>query len=263
MSGARFDMKVFLTLVLICGSVLAISAVSGQEPQQFKSGPAQVQLIELYTSEGCSSCPPADRWLSSLKHQEGLWKTFVPLAFHVDYWDYIGWQDPFAKREFSQRQRRYAAEFSEPTVYTPGVRKSGLEWRQWRRPQEPLDSAQELVGNLSLKLATGRTFKAEFVPQAGSRADNAEAAQLSVALLGNGLRSKVTRGENRGKTLQHDFVVLNMTTVAGKPQDGAYTWSGSLPESINADNQKLAIAAWVTQGNRLVPIQAVGGMLTN
>ena len=87
--------------------------------QVFESSEKPTALVELYTSEGCSSCPPADRWLSSLKDDEGLWKEFVPLAFHVDYWDYIGWEDRFADKQYSQRQRRYAHEFSEPTVYTP------------------------------------------------------------------------------------------------------------------------------------------------
>jgi len=81
--------------------------------QQFMSGEKQVPLIELYTSEGCSSCPPADRWMSKLTAHEDLWSGFVPIALHVDYWDYIGWKDPYASREYSQRQRQIAAERQE------------------------------------------------------------------------------------------------------------------------------------------------------
>src|SRR5258708_33064840 len=83
-----------------------------------RSGERTVALVELYTSEGCSSCPPADRWLSSIG------RTFppdrvVPLALHVDYWDYIGWKDPYARREFSQRQRRLSPLQRRAVVYTP------------------------------------------------------------------------------------------------------------------------------------------------
>src|SRR6266436_651609 len=76
---------------------------------RFQSNAKQTALIELYTSEGCSSCPPAEAWLSQLKADPRLWKDFVPLAFHVDYWDYLGWRDPFASKEWTARQYRYSA----------------------------------------------------------------------------------------------------------------------------------------------------------
>src|SRR5437879_11558216 len=89
-----------------------------------------VALVELYTSEGCNSCPPADRWLSALgdKYRAQL---VVPLALHVDYWDYIGWNDPYAKREFSQRQRRLSQLQRAAFVYTPQVLVQGADFRQW------------------------------------------------------------------------------------------------------------------------------------
>ena len=96
-----------------------------------KSPATQVDLIELYTSEGCSSCPPADRWVSSLQNEPGLWRDFIPVAFHVDYWDYIGWPDRFASPAFTARQYVYAQQQSMRTVYTPGFFNNGKEWR-WR-----------------------------------------------------------------------------------------------------------------------------------
>ncbi len=81
------------------------SATNGEITIQ--SDVTQSNLIELYTSEGCSSCPPADRWLSTLKDHPALWQQLVPIAFHVDYWDYIGWKDRFARAEFTDRQRRF------------------------------------------------------------------------------------------------------------------------------------------------------------
>lgn len=111
--------------------LLACSATTYAGDYRFSSGEKQTALLELYTSEGCSSCPPADRWLSSLKSKEGLWEEFIPIALHVDYWDYIGWQDRFASKQYSQRQRQYAREQSLKTVYTPGFVYNGKEWRNW------------------------------------------------------------------------------------------------------------------------------------
>ena len=88
-------------------------------------------LVELFTSEGCSSCPPADAWISQLKESPDLWKKIVPVAFHVDYWNNLGWRDRFAKPEFTARQRRYVAAWGGDSVYTPGFVVNGKEWRDW------------------------------------------------------------------------------------------------------------------------------------
>jgi len=95
-----------------------------------QSGAGTTALVELYTSEGCSSCPPADRWLASLgqRYTPG---SVVPLALHVDYWDYIGWKDPYARREFSLRQRKLSQLQRMALVYTPQVVLQGRDWRLW------------------------------------------------------------------------------------------------------------------------------------
>src|ERR1700758_1185011 len=86
----------------------------------FESGVVQTTLIELFTSEGCSSCPRAEKWLSGLKSNPDLWKRTIPVAFHVDYWDHLGWRDRFSKLEFTERQQYYAAAWRNDSVYTPG-----------------------------------------------------------------------------------------------------------------------------------------------
>ena len=101
----KLSFSLFLIILL---TVQTLSA----ENFKFESTSQQTALLELYTSEGCSSCPPADRWLSKLKNEEGLWTRFIPVALHVDYWDYIGWKDRFASPEYSNRQRKYAKEQS-------------------------------------------------------------------------------------------------------------------------------------------------------
>src|SRR6266513_4323003 len=99
--------------------------VFGSEPLVFESGEARTMLVELFTSEGCSSCRPADAWMSQLKNNGELWKGIVPAVFHVDYWDGLGWPDRFAKAEFTLRQRRYAASRPTGAVYTPAFVANG------------------------------------------------------------------------------------------------------------------------------------------
>src|SRR5437867_10582189 len=97
-------MKCFL-FAAFAGAIFQTAAA----PISFQSQQNRTALLELYTSEGCSSCPPAEAWLSKLKDAPGLWRDFVPIAFHVDYWDSLGWKDPFAIKAYSERQRDYAA----------------------------------------------------------------------------------------------------------------------------------------------------------
>jgi len=94
-----------------------------------RSGSTPVVIVELYTSQGCSSCPPADRWLGGLRQRFGA--SVLPLSMHVAYWDYIGWKDPFARREFGARQRELTRANASPSVYTPGVFVQGRELPDW------------------------------------------------------------------------------------------------------------------------------------
>ena len=239
-----------LTSIIVVAFALGLSQfVSAQE---FVSSEEQVPLIELYTSEGCSSCPPADKWMSTLKEHESLWSGFVPVALHVDYWDYIGWEDPFASREYSQRQRQIAAENQERTVYTPGVRKAGAEWRSWRLWGTPTDDDAPLVGMLELSVDEKGHFQASF----DSKLDNND-MQLNVAVLGLGLSNDVKSGENQGKTLDHDFVVLGLSRFSSAQGN---VWSGSIDQP-QIDASRYAIAAWVSPKGRTKPVQATGGYL--
>lgn len=226
--------------------------------QQFASGEKQVPLIELYTSEGCSSCPPADRWMSKLTEHEDLWSGFVPIALHVDYWDYIGWKDPFASQEYSQRQRQIAAENKERTVYTPGVRKAGDEWRSWRLWGSPTLDDSPLVGGLYLNINDSGQFRANFQLSKSNSNLSEHGLQLNVAVLGLGLSTDVKRGENRGKTLEHDFVVLSLSRISSAEK---HAWSGTIDKpTINA--QRYALAAWLSEKGRTKPIQSTGGFLS-
>jgi hypothetical protein len=174
-----------------------------------QSGPGTAALVELYTSEGCSSCPPADRWLASLgqRHAPG---SLVPLALHVDYWDYIGWKDPYAKREFSLRQRKLSQLQRLALVYTPQVLLQGRDWG-WRTGafDEALAriNAQPARARIRLALLGGDSKSLE-VEASAELLERADDAALYLAVYESKLQSRVSAGENRGRVLNHDYVVL-------------------------------------------------------
>jgi hypothetical protein len=120
-----------LALAILMMWLSAAGYIFTAETTTFESGETQTSLIELFTSEGCSSCPPAEKWLSAFNSNPDLWKKVVPVAFHVDYWNHLGWCDRFSKPEFTLRQQQYAAGWGGDSVYTPGFVVNGREWRDW------------------------------------------------------------------------------------------------------------------------------------
>ncbi len=246
-------MSRLMRAAIILPILLACTAVSAEITIQ--SGVTQANLVELYTSEGCSSCPPADQWLSTLKSDPSLWQELVPVAFHVDYWDYIGWKDRFAQSRYADRQRTYAVQNSVSTVYTPGVMSNGEEWRNfgWLAPSLP---AEHKVGSLKAVIGDDKVT-INFRPEARLHDEKLVAY---VALLGFGLTSDVTAGENAGRELAHDFVVLNYTKARMKFDDGSYAVKIKRPQSkIDAD--RYGIAMWVSTASDQAPLQAAGGWL--
>ena len=247
-----------LSLARITALVLLFhfSATAAQDaPRVLKSGPDHVALLELYTSEGCSSCPAADAWMSNLKNDERLWRPIVPIAFHVDYWDRLGWADPFAAAAFSQRQYDYAAQWQSDRIYTPAFVFDGREWRGYfARDALPQDVPQ-VAGDLHITLGDSSAIIS--FSAAGKRYEN---LHVHLALLGFDLKSAVPRGENKGKVLTHDFVVLGYETATLAHDGKHHHNTAALPTSA-VKAERRASAAWVTRGNDLTPIQVVGGWL--
>jgi hypothetical protein len=178
-----------------------------------RSGPHTAALVELYTSEGCNSCPPADRWLRSLGEKGQAPRRVVPLALHVDYWDYIGWKDPFAQRRFSDRQRRLAGVHRSRVVYTPQVILQGRDFRGWYSPAFSRElaaiNARPPRAAIELRLDAGRADTWEVRVRAETLEAGIREPMLYLARYQSGLASSVAAGENRGRRLEHDFVVLD------------------------------------------------------
>ena len=236
-------MRMLLLLMSLC-------PIAAMADDVYVSPASKVTLVELYTSEGCSSCPPADRWLAELRQSDRLWRDIVPVAFHVDYWDYLGWRDGFSSAAHSTRQRTYAAQSHIESVYTPGIVVNGAEYREFFNPilrRRALPEATGEPGRLVLD-RSGERVKLTF--------RGAPEARLigHLTYLGLDIERDIRRGENAGKTLRHEFVVLEHVTVEG---------SGTLSfDSHEVPAGADAIAAWVAAPGDLRPVQAVGGLLT-
>ena len=254
-------MKVFRHLLPLASALALFAFVTPftlAETWQRQSQEERTGLIELYTSEGCSSCPPADQWFSSLKNHPGLWQDFIPVAFHVDYWDYIGWNDPFAQAEYGQRQRLHRSQGNSKSVYTPGFFVDGKEWRGWFNQQKSIDVKREPIGTLNLAI-DGKKFEAQFKAAsspASSFFERTPQYYLHIAQLGFDLSTTVKAGENRGKTLKHDFVVLSQKRYPLS----ANQWQGEVPaNNPGIIAKRYAWVAWISEKNNIRPIQSVGG----
>lgn len=229
-----------------------LSLLGADRSFTIESPETRVALVELFTSEGCSSCPPAEAWLGSLRDHSGLWKRFVPVAFHVDYWNHLGWTDRFAMPEFTRRQRVYAERWQASTIYTPALVLNGEEWSRTGRGLP--SAASEAPGRLRISGGDGGALEVSFI---ASREWH-EPLIVEIVPLAGGQRTEVPRGENAGRELRHDFVALAL--VSGelrRAAGGVYVAQLLLPDSMAAPVS--AMAAWVRSKNSPVPIQAAGG----
>lgn len=233
--------------VLLCASQPLLAG----EPFQLTSGEQATPVLELFTSQGCSSCPPAERWLSQLTEAPELWSGIIPMAFHVDYWDDLGWADSFANPDFSARQRSYARLNAVGSVYTPGFVVAGQEWRGWFARQKLHQPATPKVGKLTLQI-TDDQLQLNFAPLGTPPGE----LVAYVARLGFALQSKIARGENAGKILMHDFVVLSVQQANAR---GNNHWQTRVKPDPRGARQ--AIVAWLGSPDHPAPYQAVAAWL--
>jgi len=238
--------------------IFLLLSVSVKADVIITSPDTQVSLLELYTSEGCSSCPPADKWISKLKSHSGLWRSLVPVGFHVDYWNYIGWVDRFSSPEYSARQRRYARTKNLKTVYTPGFLLNGEEWRSSFGVITLSTETDKKVGPLSLKISN-MELSAVFNPV---EVLSDKTLILNVAVLGFDIKTDVKAGENHDKELKHDFTVLGYKSIPLYKDNSAYSVMTELPDIVETA-PRMAVSAWVNKENDMTPIQAAGGWLEN
>jgi len=220
------------------------------------SGTQQTALLELYTSEGCNSCPPAENWVNGLKATGFSAAQVVPIAFHVDYWDYLGWKDRFSQAEFTQRQQARVAQTHGRFVYTPELMLNGKEWRG--------DSGTFKTA-LSASPAADATLQARVDPLAtgvrvtltASRKTIRAGDALYLALVEDGLTSRVAAGENAGATLQHDAVVRKLLGPFYFANKAEQTQSIDIPFAPDQRPQRSSVAIWLEEGHTGRVMQAL------
>src|SRR5215470_14816946 len=202
-------MRAWMVFAFCITGVAACSVGSAAPPRVAAGTPV---VLELYTSQGCSSCPPADRILSGLGADPNL----VPLAFHVDYWDSLGWRDPFSSPRWSARQRRYAGG-SDDRVYTPELVVGGVTdvvGSNGSAIQSAVAAARWRPPTVRLTVRPARDGRAVTADVA---VDGAAGGTLVVALYENGLHTTIARGENAGLLHVDDFVVRDLVEVDAAP----------------------------------------------
>lgn len=218
------------------------------------SGSSKVNLLELYSSESCSSCPPADQWVSEFESDKELWHKFVPVVFHVDYWNYLSWKDEFSSSDMTARQVAISKTWSRPSVYTPAVILDGAEWPNWR--EAPLNG--KLVNNGSkLTLIIVQNSAGLFRVKVTGLSPGAKYI-VHLAKLGMGITSKITDGENSGKTLKHNFVILDWQNqnLGSAAETNFLKFAKSTQKA-----KKFAMVAWIEEVGRHKALQATGAYL--
>jgi hypothetical protein len=196
--------RLLLMFLVVTTSIASATAASVCS----KSSPAHtIALLELYSSEGCSSCPPADNLIRQLYQVTGLTsEQVIPLALHVDYWDYLGWKDPYAKANHTERQRYLSSLAGSKTIYTPEFFMAGQEFRPGRVDlRHAVETINQQAALATIHIELGRIKGNQVAMQID--ADANQVAQLQYVLVEQGISGKVNAGENSGETLQHDAVV--------------------------------------------------------
>lgn len=203
-------------LAVLAGSGAVALLCSAAQAQCTRQSPDHsVALLELYTSEGCDSCPPADKWLSSVGPVHAP-NSVIPLSLHVNYWDYLGWKDRFADARLAGRQQELTRVAKGRAVYTPGIFLNLREFRGWSSAadfRKAVAAANARPARAAIRLALAPQPDGKLAVQARFELKPDAAAahpQAYLALFENALQTAVRAGENRGVTLRHDYVVRQL-----------------------------------------------------
>jgi hypothetical protein len=227
--------------LLLAGPLAAAAPAPTCSAQSTERAPL---VVELYTSEGCSSCPPADRWLSKLRDRRDV----LALGFHVNYWDRLGWPDRFASAEITQRQYDLNRALGSRNVYTPQVVADGRDWRSW--PELPSAAGAAPAPRVQLHWQGD-----EVLAEVAAVARPGERLAGYWAVLEDRHESRVRAGENRGETLRHDHVVRLYQPVPAWDASAGGKARLTLNRGVPGFPRRVAFV--VTEPRGLRPLQAV------
>jgi hypothetical protein len=206
-------MKILLPIIVFTVSLLTISFSTNKLKKQVSNNQDGFALVELFTSEGCSSCPPADAILEEIQKNYSD-KNVVILGYHVDYWDKLGWKDVFSKAEFTERQNYYADIFRLNSIYTPQVVVNGKKEFIGSNKNKLISSIDEQLeekSSMSIKLNAIQNISGKIEVNYSTDDDNSKDDQLTLLLVQKVANNKISRGENEGRTLHHINIVREIS----------------------------------------------------
>lgn len=215
----RFITRTATRSAILLTLVFSLPAHASQIECNWSSPTQRLIVAELYTSEGCSSCPPADRWLESQLTSEEVSSNILALSFHVDYWNYIGWEDPYSSKQFTQRQYEHKRAGHVSQIYTPQFVFSNREVRRWGqaglipRQLAAMKTDKAPIG-LHMSLERKSASKVKIQVDTEWLDDRYDSGVMSVVLFEDKLAQRVTAGENKGELLQHSRVVRQLIKPA-------------------------------------------------
>lgn len=244
--------------LLLIMSLMA-SPTFAAETITISSNGQQTAVLELYTSEGCSSCPSADRWLAALVEVPNDELDVLALAFHVDYWDYLGWKDRFGSPRYTSRQRQLGSNNNQRTIYTPEFFVDGKEARGTRKVLDKIRSANKQQAQIQLKLSISKSSDAlQIVLQSVTPDAVDKPLQHRYFVYENQLMSDVTRGENSGERLFHQQVVRYMSPELDLKDNNQHNIA--INPEWRLDN--IGVAALVTEPGNENYLQVVHSTIT-
>lgn len=262
MQTVLFHTALALSLIGLTANPSLAQTCSKQSPNY------SVALFELYTSEGCSSCPPADKFVSELRSSNFAPDQAVLLSMHVDYWDYIGWKDVFSKHVITERQRWLSNLVGSRTIYTPEVFMGGREVRGgvngWRSAvPETVKRINSRPAQADITISLGKLTGNHLPVEVSAKAK--QASTLYVALVENGLVTDIKAGENSGAVLKHDYVVrewIGPIALSGDASQTKAALSRAISVPAGANGKNLGVAAFV-QNEKGEVLQALSLPLCN
>ena len=245
--SAAADLRLLSATVL---TLVSLQSFAASQSCETHSAATRVTVLELYTSEGCNSCPPADRWVSALPAKGFTPDRVIPLAFHVDYWDQLGWPDRMAKAQFSARQRMQAERNRASVVYTPQLLLNGVDYRSSFsdiRFGERVNELNRLPAAADLFLRQRPVISGVEVEldMRLTQRGTAGVSQTYIAITENRLQSAIKAGENQGKLLQHDFVVRELAGPLPMDETGSLHWKSAMALPPDWKRSDLALVAFV------------------
>ena len=240
-------------IITVFAALIAFSSIGASaSPVQAASSPEGSQLLELFTSQGCSSCPPAEKWIGQITTHRDLWKRFVPVVYHVDYWDRLGWRDPFAQKAHTERQYQYAAFHQRRSVYTPGFFVDGKEWRGFFH-QGTLPGPRQNTPSIKAEWDAGELRITSELPS--------DKVRFHATVLGFGLQTSVKRGENSGRKLAGNFVVLSHKTADSEAQKQHEVTIQFSDKDLASKAPRYGFAVWAQNVDSPIPLTAAGNWL--